>query len=73
MVWKVVKSAQPPVRYRPNSDRRPDIVCDAPRLVRVDTAWCTPTSSMHNAAYTIPVIECTQEPFECFVYSSHSN
>ena len=26
MVWKVVKSAQPPVRYRPNSDRRPDIV-----------------------------------------------
>ena len=27
MVWKVVKSAQPPVRYRPNSDRRPDIVC----------------------------------------------
>ena len=28
MVWKVVKSAQPPVRYRPNSDRRPDIVQD---------------------------------------------
>ncbi len=27
MVWKVVKSAQPPVRYRPNSDRRPDIAC----------------------------------------------
>ena len=26
MVWKVVKSAQPPVRYRRNSDRRPDIV-----------------------------------------------
>ena len=49
--------------------------CDAPRLVRVDTAWCTPTSSMHNAACTctIPVIECTQEPFECSVYSSHSN
>ena len=32
-----------------------------------------PTSSMHNAACTIPVIECTQEPFECSVYSSHSN
>ena len=29
MVWKVVKSAQPPVRYRPNSDRRPDIVVHA--------------------------------------------
>ena len=26
MVWKVVKSAQPPVRYRRNSDRQPDIV-----------------------------------------------
>ena len=26
---------------------------------------------MHNAACTIPVIECTQEPFECSVYSSH--
>ena len=33
----------------------------------------TVTSSMHNAACTIPVIECTQEPFECSVYSSHSN
>ena len=42
--------------------------CDASRLVRVDTAWCTPTSSMHNAACTIPVIECTQEPFECSVH-----
>ena len=28
MVWKVVKSAQPPVRYRRNSDRRPDIVAE---------------------------------------------
>ena len=33
MVWKVVKSAQPPVRYRPNSDRRPDIVrCGVPYI-----------------------------------------
>ena len=26
-----------------------------------------------HRACTIPVIECTQEPFECSVYSSHSN
>ena len=47
--------------------------CDAPRLVRVDRAWCTPTSSVHKAACTIPVIECSQGPFECSVNRSYSN
>ena len=46
--------------------------CDAPRLVRVDRAWCTPTSSVHKAACTIPVVECSQGPFECSVISSYS-
>lgn len=39
MVWKVVKSAQPPVRYRPNSDRRPDIVQSLTKPRAVDARW----------------------------------
>ena len=76
LVQRLPHSCEEISEARPSRERcchHTERACDAPRLVRVDTAWCTPTSSMHNAACTIPVIECTQEPFECSVYSSHSN
>ena len=60
MVWKVVKSAQPPVRYRPNSDRRPDDIV------------CTLASSVHQAASTRPVRERWRGHVECSVRTFYS-
>ena len=48
MVWKVVKSAQPPVRYRPNSDRRPDIVFQKLQTTDRGTRHTGPYGAAHQ-------------------------
>ena len=62
-----------PLLRRERCHHRNVRACGAPRLHRVDTAWCTLTPNVHEAACTIPVVECSQGPFECSVYSSYSN
>ena len=62
-----------PLLRRERCHHRNVRACGAPRLDRVDTAWCTLTPNVHEAACTIPVVECSQGPFECSVYSSYSN
>ena len=62
-----------PLLRRERCHHRNVRACGAPRLDPVDTAWCTLTPNVHEAACTIRVVECSQGPFECSVYSSYSN
>ena len=63
MVWKVVKSAQPPVRYRRNSDRRPDIVgaIEASTAVRFPTPQRVDGSTQRTSVEVTDPLLCPPE------------